>query len=273
MDSILLVGAGRMGGAMLRGWISAMGSGYHFVALDPHAGPSLADIGNEPVPGSRFTYVAQIKDLPPNLHPKVVVLATKPQQVNQAITDLGDCIVSDTVVVSVAAGVSTQSISGAAFTDAAIVRVMPNIGALVGSAVSAGFALPETLPHQKALVEELFASVGQMIWLDREEDMHLATAVSGSGPAYYFAFCEAMIAAAETEGLPSDIARALAIGTVTSAGQLLTRKPDPTHLRETVTSPNGTTAAGLGALLSNGELKRLSHDAVRAAAMRSRELS
>ena len=273
METILLVGAGRMGGAMLRGWISAMGGGFHFVALDPHVGPSLTDIEDEPVPGSRFTHVAQAKDLPPDLRPKVVVLATKPQLISQAITDLRENIVSETVLVSVAAGVSTQSISAAASTDAAVVRIMPNIGALVGNAVSAGFASPKTTQSQKALVEKLFASVGQMTWLDKEEDMHLVTAVSGSGPAYYFAFCEAMIAAAEAEGLSADVASALAIGTVTSAGQLLAREPDPAHLRETVTSPNGTTAAGLAALLSDGALTSLSHDAIRAAAKRSRELS
>lgn len=273
MQTILLVGAGRMGGAMLRGWISGMGPGFHFVALDPHAGPSLADIGSEPVPGSRFSHFAHPAELPDTLRPKMIVLATKPQLLGQAIRDLRSTTDPDTVLVSVAAGVTTESIREMAGRAQPIIRVMPNIGALVGSAVSAGLASPQTTSQQKSLVDTLFSSLGQMTWLVNEDHMHLVTAVSGSGPAYYFAFCESMIAAAEAEGLPPEVSRALAIGTVTSAGQLLAGQPDPAHLRETVTSPNGTTAAGLLELTAGETLKNLSSRTIRAAAKRSRELS
>ncbi|SNT76881.1 pyrroline-5-carboxylate reductase [Paracoccus seriniphilus] len=273
MQVILLAGAGRMGSALLRGWIETMGAGYHFVALDPHAGPSLADIGAEPAPGSRFSHASTIRDLPSGLRPQVIVLATKPQSIGDVIADLRDRIDAETVLVSIAAGRSIRSISKAAGTGSPVIRVMPNIGASVARAVSAGFASTGTTSRQKTLVERLFTSVGQMTWLEKEEHLHLVTAVSGSGPAYYFAFCEAMIAAAEAEGLSSETARALAIGTVTSAGQLLACHPDPAHLRATVTSPNGTTAAGLASLLSHGVLEKLSRDTISAAARRSRELS
>lgn len=270
MRSILLVGAGKMGGAMLRGWRSGLGQSTHFVVLDPNVDPESSEDGDGS--GNQVSYCQDVLKLPTDYVPDAIVLATKPQLVQDVVKTLRPHVGAETILVSVAAGVSCDAIKSAAGAGTAVVRVMPNIGALVGHSVSAAFASTNTSDHQKTQVNALFEAIGKMTWLTSEDSLHMATAVSGSGPAYYFAFCEAMIAAAEKSGLAPDIARELAIGTMTAAGRILANNPDPAKLREMVTSPNGTTAAGLDALTANGEMALLVRKTVDAAAKRSREL-
>lgn len=270
MQSILLVGAGKMGSAMLRGWLANLDQSTRFVVLDPNTGPDLAKADH--APDDRSLYFKNVSDLPAGFVPDIIVLATKPQMVQSVVQALRSHIGQETTLVSVAAGVHCDTIKTAVPDGTAVVRVMPNIGALVGHSVSAAFACADTSDRQKTHVSALFKAIGEMTWLSSEEDLHLATAVSGSGPAYYFAFCEAMIDAAQDRGLPPETARLLAIGTVTAAGQLLANDPDPTKLREMVTSPNGTTAAGLDALTADGVMALTARNTLDAAAKRSREL-
>lgn len=270
MQSILLVGAGKMGSAMLRGWLDGFDQSTRFVVLDPNVSQDLSMAGN--APGDRVSYVKDVANLPSEYVPSIVVLATKPQMVHGVVQSLTSHLGQETTLISVAAGVHCDTIKGAAPAGTSVVRVMPNIGALVGYSVSAAFACSDTSGSQKAKVSALFEAIGKMTWLNNEEELHLATAVSGSAPAYYFAFCEAMIAAAQERGLAPEVARLLAIGTVTAAGHLLANDPDPAKLREMVTSPNGTTAAGLDALTADGVIAHLARETLDAAAKRSREL-
>lgn len=270
MQSILLVGAGKMGGAMLRGWLAALDRSTRFVVLDPQDPPGLSEAGG--APDTRVTYVQDSLALPRDFTPDVILLATKPQLVEDVVKTLQGHIGPETTLISVAAGVHCATLKAAAPLGTSVARVMPNIGALVGHCVSAAYACADTSEPQKAQVSQLFEAIGRLTWLDDEDDLHLATAISGSGPAYYFAFCEAMIAAAQDGGLPPEVARVLAIGTVTAAGQLLAQDPDPTKLRDMVTSPNGTTAAGLTALTADGTLTQIARTTLDAAAKRSREL-
>ena len=268
MKEIVLVGAGNMGGALLKGWLTNWRGNARFHVVDPVKVPSARHD-----PAGRVQYVSRIDELPALLHPELVVIAVKPDKVCAIAKSLDGYLTPDTIIVSVAAGVTTDSIRDAVPVAAPIVRVMPNIGAMVGYAVSAGFAGTEVPAVARRLVTELFASVGQMSWLDKEDDLHLVTAISGSGPAYYFAFCEAFIATAEAQGLSHDTGKLLAIGTAIAAGRLLAETSDPRRLREQVTSPNGTTAAGLEALEAGANsLNRCVGDAVVAASKRSVEL-
>lgn len=270
MQSILLVGAGKMGSAMLRGWLDGFDQSTRFVVLDPNVSPDLSKADH--APDDRVSYFKDVSNLPDGFIPGIIVLATKPQMVQDVVRSLSSHIGQETTLISVAAGVHCDTIKAAAPVGTATVRVMPNIGALVGYSVSAAFACADTSNPQKAQVSALFEAIGKMTWLSSEEDLHLATAVAGSGPAYYFALCEAIIAAAQERGLAPEVARLLAIGTVTAAGHLLANDPDPTKLREMVTSPNGTTAAGLDALTADGVMALTVRNTLDAAANRSREL-
>ncbi|MDC0737988.1 pyrroline-5-carboxylate reductase [Cognatishimia sp. SS12] len=273
MKTILLIGAGRMGGAMLRGWLTALKMPVNLIVVDPHNQPVLDELVEAPVPGKTYSYYKDAGAIPKGIVADALVLATKPQMVADAIRSVAPHITGQTVLASVAAGIATDTIAGAAQNTDAAVRIMPNIGAMVGHSASAGFANPAVTADQKALIEALFASFGVFSWLENEEQLHTVTALSGSGPAYYFALCEAMTEAAKSMGLPADVARDLAIGTVVAAGRLLEQTADPTHLRETVTSPNGTTHAGLMAMAQDEALQNLAAATLKAAHDRSIELA
>jgi pyrroline-5-carboxylate reductase len=273
MKTILLVGAGHMGGALLRGWIKNAGPGFRFVVLDPNAAKAQSAIASETSESIEVSHCIAKEEIPRDLEVAAIVVATKPALVQDAIGSLTRFFQPTTALISIAAGVSVASLQEVSPAGTAVVRVMPNIGAMVGHSVSAGFASSNTSQEQRGLVTRLFEAVGQLTWLENEGQIHMATALSGSGPAYYFAVCEAMIAVSEQAGLPPLIAKALAIGTVTAAGELLDATPEPEHLREMVTSPNGTTAAGLEALLCSNTLNDLVRRALVAASQRSIELS
>lgn len=271
VKKIILVGVGRMGGAMLTGWAENLGPDYLLFGVDPHPG---AVSGENPRHGkASVTLVRSAANLPDTEPASAIVLATKPQMVAKAIGELTQQIGPQTLLISVAAGIPVQAIKDAATASQPVVRAMPNIGALVGHSVTAAFASPDTGANQQALTEILFNAIGRFTWLAREADLHSVTAISGSGPAYFFAICEAMIGAAVDHGLPPDVAKSLVLGTFSASSHLLEHNPDPSLLRETVTSPNGTTSAGLAALAENDALNRLVTNAVSAASIRSEELS
>ena len=243
---IWLLGCGNMGGALLGRWRAEdMGP---VAVIDP------AVAGGDVLPNGR---------------PDVLVLAVKPQVWRQAVAPLADRIGAMTLVVSVMAGVKTADLA-TVFPGSAIIRTMPNTPAGIGAGVTALFTTAGDLAEGAA--EALFSAAGTTVWLSDENDFDTVTAVSGSGPAYVFAFIEALAAAGEAAGLETGLAARLARATVTGAAALAAADAgvSAAEFRRRVTSPGGTTAAGLAVLVPR--LKPLMVDTVAAAAARSRAL-
>ncbi|MBU3030131.1 pyrroline-5-carboxylate reductase [Paracoccus marinaquae] len=255
---LVLVGCGRMGGAMLKGWLARGLQADAVTVIDPKLAPEWQDRGlrvNAPLPES----------------PAVLVLAVKPQMMADALGELP--VLRDTLVVSVAAG-TTIATYEAAFPGAPVVRVMPNTPAAIGQGISALIGNPAATAAHLALAEALMAAVGRVVRLEREEQMDAVTGLSGSGPAYVFHLIEALAAAGAAQGLPAALALDLARMTVAGAGALaVDADEDPAVLRENVTSPGGTTAAGLKILMDPATgLPPLMARTVAAATERGREL-
>ena len=261
--SVFLVGAGRMGGALLRGWLAAGFPAQSLTVADPNAGPEIAALLNSHAIAAR-----------PGSAPDLMVLAVKPQIMNEVLAGIAPLAGPQTAVLSIAAGRTVASIAAHFAPGTAIVRAMPNLPAEIGRGITAAFANPQVTPERRALCDALLRAAGEVAWIDDEGSIDAVTAVSGSGPAYVFHLVECLADAAIAAGLPADLAAQLARATVTGAGELLHRSPlPPAQLRENVTSPGGTTAAGLSVLMGEPSLKALIRDTVAAATRRSRELS
>ena len=261
--SIWLIGAGRMGGAKLRGWLSAGIPPSALAVREPKPSPEIAALLQE-------RGIAEEHPSPPD----VLVLAVKPQIMAEVLHDVAPLAGPQTAVLSIAAGRTVASIAKHFAEGAAIVRAMPNLPAEVGRGITAAYANPHVSAPQRELCEKLLRAAGQVVWVDDESLIDAVTAVSGSGPAYVFYLVECLAAAGRDVGLPPDLAEQLARATVEGAGELLHRSHlAPARLRENVTSPGGTTAAGLAVLMRENGLQDLLRDAVAAAARRSRELS
>lgn len=259
MTPILLLGAGRMGGALIAGWRRANAfSASDLMIRDPTPGPQAQASGARLNP-SRDEQLAA----------KTVLLTVKPQDwravAAQAVGDLAD----EAVIVSVAAGVATADIAHA-FGGRRVARVMPTTAAAIGQGTASVFSND---PEARARAHALLAPVGAVIDLADEDLMHAATAVSGSAPAYLYAFVEALQAAGEALGLPADAARQLARATTAGAAALMAETgEEAAALRRQVTSPGGTTEAALNVLMGEGGLGPLLKEAAAAAERRSREL-
>ncbi len=251
---IWLLGAGNMGGALLRGWLA---EGMGPVAVIDPALPAMPD-------------GVAVAATPPAGHPDVLVLAVKPQIWWAATETLADIAGPTTLVVSIMAGVTTADLAQR-FPNSAIVRAMPNTPAAIGAGMTALFTTAGDLAEGAAAA--LFGPAGAMVWLRNENDFDAVTAVSGSGPGYVFAFIEALAAAAQAQGLAPDMAMQLARATVTGAAALAVAEGGLSagELRQRVTSPGGTTAAGLAVLTPS--LDDLLAQTVAAAAARSRRLA
>ncbi|MBL1142146.1 MAG: pyrroline-5-carboxylate reductase [Proteobacteria bacterium] len=204
----------------------------------------------------------------------VILIAVKPQVMHSVINEIADSV-KDTskLIISIAAGVRLESISGWLGNTAAVVRVMPNTPALIQAGAAALYANEHTSETQKNIAEAMMRSVGSAIWLDSEEQMDAVTALSGSGPAYFFYFMEAMEKAAIDMGLSEEHARLLTIETAVGASKMaLLSSYDPAELRQQVTSPGGTTEQAINSL-TQGKLDELVQNAMEAAKQRSIELS
>ena len=256
---ILLVGAGRMGGAMLDGWAQTAAFAPTDIAIsDPHPGEAAVRAAAR---GSSLT--------PDLADARTVVLAVKPQLWREAAADLDAKLAPDAVIVSIAAGVRSDDLA-AAFGGRRVARVMPTTAVAIGQGVASIFAVD---PEARARAHALFAPVASVVDLDDEALMDAATAVSGSGPAYLYAFVEALEAAGVTAGLSAEAAATLARATVQGAAALMAAScEEPAELRRQVTSPGGTTAAALQVLMGEGGLQPLLRNAVMAAVRRAREL-
>lgn len=255
--NIVLIGCGRMGGAMARGW-----KGRHRVlAYDP----------NVALPEG----VERLETLDPAAVPRqvVVVLAVKPQMFDAIRDALAPLDAAGALFVSLMAGISLDRLRAGLGTDKRIVRTMPNTPAAIGRGITAAYAGPDVAPSQRDQVEDLLRVSGDVVWLSSESEMDAVTAVSGSGPAYFYRFTEALARAGAEAGLPAMLAVRLARATFTGSAALAEqREEELAALRIEVTSPGGTTAAGLACMDEGDRLDGLLADTVRAAADRSREL-
>jgi pyrroline-5-carboxylate reductase len=264
---ILLVGCGKMGGAMLQGWLER-GSARHFVIVDP--GPGAAAFAGRP----EVTVHGEAVALNLDLRPAVVVLAVKPQMMDEAIRHYGRFATPGTVFLSIAAGKTLAYFAHHLGADAAIVRAMPNTPAAIGRGITVACPNARASAAQIALCDRLLAAVGEVGWVDDEQLMDAVTAVSGSGPAYVFLLIECLAKAGLSAGLPEELAVRLARATVAGAGELARQSSESASmLRQNVTSPAGTTLAALNVLMAPDGLEALIGKAVAAAAARSRELA
>ena len=264
--SLLLFGAGKMGLAMLRGWLNGGLAGRAVTIVDPRPSDELRSVVR--VHGC----VLNPDGIP---RAEVLVLAIKPQMLVDAAASLGTLADESTLVISVIAGKTISDLRFRLPAAKAIIRAMPNTPAAVGRSITGLAASPEVAPVQHDIAETLLGSIGETVWLADEALIDAVTAVSGSGPAYVFYMVECLAKAAEAAGLDSDVAMRLARATVEGAGELLhqDRLVPAATLRENVTSPNGTTAAALSILMSEHGLAPLMQRAVAAAKHRAGELS
>lgn len=265
--AVLLVGCGKMGGAMLDGWLAA-GTVSRVVVVEPAGLP--AGLAGKPGVGG----ATGPQDLPAGFAADVVVLAVKPQVMESVLPGYAPLAASGAVFLSIAAGKTIAFFERHLGAGAAIVRAMPNTPAAIGRGFSVAVPNANVTGAQTTLCGALLAAAGEVAWTDDEAAMDAVTAVSGSGPAYVFHLVEALAAAAVEAGLPADLAMRMARATVSGAGELLHRTDTPAaELRKAVTSPNGTTQAALEVLMGEGGLTPLMERAVAAAAARSRELA
>jgi pyrroline-5-carboxylate reductase len=261
MTDVLLIGCGRMGSALLKGWRESKAVDNATV-VDP-ALPSLSGV----------TVVSSLADVADDL-PETILLAVKPQMLDQVMPGLAERLPDGALIISIAAGKPIAYFAGRLGKPAAIVRTMPNTPAAIGRGITVCCAGPGVSTTQRDTADRLMKAVGAVTWIDDETLMHAVTAVSGSGPAYVFHLIEALQAAAITAGLPPALAAELARTTVTGAGELARQSPDdPAKLRQDVTSPGGTTAAALSVLMGEHGLSDLMTRAVAAATARSEELA
>ena len=266
---ITLLGCGKMGSAMLKGWLADPGLNANFTIIEPYAEHLGWFAGHQRVAIYSDCDAAILANAPVST---VIVLAVKPQMMHEAITSFGSLRDDKTAFLTIAAGISTSWLQARLGLHTPVLRAMPNTPAAIGKGVTAlycDFAAEELA----ALATQLLSAIGIVVPVDDESLMDAITAVSGSGPAYVFLLAEAMTAAGVTAGLPAALSRNLAEATVTGAGALIESadKP-PAVLRENVTSKGGTTAAALAVLMADGGLPSLMERAVQAAKKRSVEL-
>ena len=263
--TILLAGAGKMGSAMLEGWLALGLSPAKVAVLEPQPSRELAALTER---GLRLN---PSRDAAGEV--AALVIAVKPQVADEALPALGQFVGGTTVVVSIMAGRTLRFLADG-LPGAAIVRAMPNTPAAIGRGITAAVANARVSDEQRALVDALLSAVGAVEWIADEALMDAVTALSGSGPAYVFLLAETMARGGAAAGLPAALAATLARATVAGAGELLHRSPlDPATLRQNVTSPGGTTAAALEVLMGEGGLERLMNEAIAAATKRSRDLA
>lgn len=260
-DGLVLLGCGKMGTALLTGWLAAGVPPSSVWVIEPNPTDWLKGSGvhlNKGVPAA----------------PAVALLAVKPQMMGAALPSLQALGNGPTLFVSIAAGTKISTFEEVLGARTPIVRTMPNTPAMVGLGITALCRNAHVSDADFALARDLMAAVGQVVDLTGEDQIDAVTAVSGSGPAYVFHLIETLAAAGEAEGLPADVAMQLARATVCGAGELAFQSPESAaQLRINVTSPGGTTAAALGVLMDpESGFPALLKRAVKAAADRGREL-
>ncbi len=265
--TLVLIGAGKMGGAMLEGWLKAGVDPKQVVALDP----------SPPAEVAHLLQARGIRHNPPIAsisNAEVLLAAVKPQVMDEVLAPLHELGAAKPLILSIAAGKTIASFERHFGADAAVIRTIPNTPAAVGRGITAMASNRNVTAQQMDLAEQLLSSIGEVVRVEDEALIDAATAVSGSGPAYVFYLTECLAAAAEAAGLPPDVAVKLARATVSGSGELMRSSGiDAATLRQNVTSPKGTTYEALQVLMADNGMKPLMIDAVKAAARRSRELA
>lgn len=262
---IVLIGAGKMGGALLTGWLAGGLDPKAVVVVDPNPPAETLDLLAK-------HGIAHAASAPGGVTARVLLLAVKPQMMGAALPAVRDLIGPGTVTVSIAAGTTIATLEAAL--GGAIVRTMPNTPAQVGRGMTGAFANPAVTEADRTLVGALLAAVGEVGWVENESLIDTVTAVSGSGPAYVFLLVETLAAAGVAAGFTPELAARFARQTIVGAGELLNQSPLPADtLRKNVTSPAGTTAAALDVLMAADGLEPLMVRAVAAAKRRAEELA
>jgi pyrroline-5-carboxylate reductase len=264
---LLLVGCGKMGGALLHGWLER-GVAREVAVVEP--GTRVAEASGR----AEVSVYRTAADLPAIFKPEVVVLAVKPQVMADVLPSYRRYARPQTVFLSIAAGKTLAFFGRQLGEEAAVVRAMPNTPAAVGRGISVACAGRRVEAGQRALCDKLLAAVGEVAWVEDEALLDPVTAVSGGGPAYVFLLIECLAEAGVAAGLPEELAMRLARSTVAGAGELAHRSQEPAAtLRQNVTSPKGTTLAALEVLMGPNGIAPLFVRAVAAATARSRELA
>lgn len=263
---ILLVGGGKMGSALLQGWLAAGFGVAQFMVNEPAPSDDLA------------ASVAVVNPTAEQLEqsmPDIIVLAIKPQMADSVLPDLIPAVRRSTVVISLLAGQSIEHLSALLGGHDVIVRTMPNTPAAIGLGMTALIASDGVSAAQKQDAGHLMLAVGETVWLDSQKQMDAVTAISGSGPAYVFYLAETMMSAGVSLGLSEEMALQLARQTIVGAATMMVQSDtSPSQLRRNVTSPNGTTEAALDVLMAEtGGLGTLMRQATQAAALRNRQLA
>jgi pyrroline-5-carboxylate reductase len=262
---IALVGAGKMGGALLEGWLRLGLDPRKLVVLEPEPLPHIAALASRGLRLNPDTETLRQAD--------VVVIAIKPQAADQALAALTPHVSSSALIVSIMAGRTLRFLSTVFPRAGAMVRAMPNTPAAIGRGITVAVAAKADA-RQCQLAHRLLGATGAVEWVEDENLMDAVTALSGSGPAYVFLLAEALAQAGVAVGLPANLARRLARETIAGSGELLHQsRQDAATLRQNVTSPGGTTAAALAVLMGPNGLTRLMSEAIAAATARSRELA
>jgi pyrroline-5-carboxylate reductase len=266
-NRILLIGAGKMGGAMLEGWLKDGMKPADVTVMDPYPSDRMRALAAD---GLRLS--PAVDAIGPV---DCIVLAIKPQMLDAAGVLLSAVARDNTLLISVLAGKTIGNLRARAPDVRAVVRAMPNTPAAVGRGITGCAASADVSDAQRAFTTRLLSAIGRVEWVDDESLIDAVTALSGSGPAYVFHMVEAMAEAGEAAGLPPDLAMRLARATVEGAGELLFQDAGTTAatLRQNVTSPAGTTAAALEVLMADDGLRPLMRRAVAAAKRRAGELS
>lgn len=264
MGKLLLVGCGKMGGAMLDGWLTRGLAASDAIVAEP------VEALRPRKPGLRaVASTSEVRETP-----EIVVLAVKPQTMDAALADLKRFADEGAVFLSIAAGKTLGYFASHLGTTAKVVRAMPNTPAAVRQGITVATAAEGVSGAEKKKCQELLEAVGQALWVEDEALMDPVTALSGSGPAYVFLLVEAMAAAGTKLGLAPDMAMQLARATVMGSGELLRQSAEPAaQLRVNVTSPGGTTAEALKVLMAADGLQPIFDKALAAASRRSKELA
>lgn len=262
--TIALAGAGKMGGAMLTGWLAQGLAPKQVAVIDPHLSPEISALAAKGVRlNPQATELGTVDTL---------VVAVKPQSFRDAGAALKALVGPSTLVVSIMAGTTMSALEEVV--GGAVVRAMPNTPAAIGRGITVAVPSKRVTAAQRAMTDALLKATGLVEWIDDESLMDAVTAVSGSGPAYVFLLAEELARAGVAAGLPEQLATTLARATVAGSGELLHRSDLPSAtLRQNVTSPGGTTAAALEVLMASDGMQPLMTRAIAAATRRSKELA
>ncbi|MDH5750222.1 MAG: pyrroline-5-carboxylate reductase [Rhodospirillales bacterium] len=267
--TLLLAGGGKMGGALLEGWLAQGTPAENIAAIEPN--PETARLLAD---RTGIRALEAVDRIPPGFCPDVVIFAVKPQAMDDVAPAYKRFAEGATVFLSIAAGKNLMSFESLLGADAAVVRAMPNTPAAIRRGITVACANARVGPERQQLCHGLLEAVGEVHWVEDEGLLDAVTALSGGGPAYVFLLVECLAQAGVDAGLPRDLAERLARVTVSGAGELLACSEDPPDLlRRNVTSPGGTTAEALKILMAEDGWQPLVNRAIAAAAARSRQLA